>query len=178
MSAHAEKEGPRLRRWLIPLLILVVAGGLLLMLTYEVIYVDVVSFMEDQPSVGYQEPPRRYAPEGAVPIERPAYLDEPATMVNPIPADEVSLQRGALLFSVHCAPCHGPRGRGDGPIVKFWKPDARRPADLSADRFNQYPDSLLYGVITQGVGGMPPLRENMNERQYWDVINYVRSLQP
>ena len=178
MTAHVEKEGPRRRRWLIPLLILIVVGALLLMLTYEIIYVDYVSFMEDQPSVSYQEPPRRLPAEGSLSIERPTYLDEPATMLNPVPPDEVSLQRGTVLFSVHCAPCHGLTGRGNGPIVNYWKPVARRPADLTADRFNQYPDSLLYQVITQGVGGMPPLRENMNERQYWDVINFVRTLQP
>jgi mono/diheme cytochrome c family protein len=178
MSAHAETKRPRRRRWLIPLLILLLAGGSLLMLTYEIIYVDFVSFMEDQPSIGYQEPPRRYLPEGAVPMQRPTYLDEPATMVNPVPADQVSLERGALLFSAHCSSCHGMGGRGNGPIVRFWRPDARRPADLSSERFRQYPDSLFYTVITQGVGGMPPLRENMNERQYWDVINYLRTLQP
>lgn len=178
MSAQAQKEGPRIRRFLIPLTVLAAAGCLLLMLTYEVIYVDFVSFMEDQPSVRYQEPPRRLPAEGALPVSRPAYLDAPLNMVNPVPADQVSLQRGEILFNVHCSACHGRRGQGNGPIVDFWQPDARPPANLTAERFGQYPDSLFYQVITQGVGGMPPLRENMNERQYWDVINFVRSLQP
>ena len=168
----------RIGRILIPLAVLAVVGSLLLMLTYDIIFVDFVSFMEDQPSIGYQEPPRRLPAEGAVPVSRPAYLDVPANLENPVPADEVSLQRGEILFSLHCSVCHGRSGQGDGPVVEHWQADARKPANLTDARFGQYPDSLLHGIVTQGVGGMPPLRENMNERQYWDLINYVHTLQP
>jgi mono/diheme cytochrome c family protein len=167
-----------MRRLLIVLAVLAVVGCAILVIGYEVIYVDFVSFMEDQPSVGYQDAPRILPPEGAVPVSRPTYLDIPANLENPVPLDEVSLQRGEILFDLHCSVCHGPKGRGDGPVVEFWNEDARRPANLTDARFSQYPDAILYGVITQGVGGMPPLRENMTERQYWDVINCVRSLQP
>jgi mono/diheme cytochrome c family protein len=177
MSEAGEKKGPKLRS-IIPLVIVVVVIGLALAFFYEVIYIDWVSFMEDQPSIGYQEPPRRLPGVGALSVLRPPYLDEALTVENPVPPDAVSLQRGEVLYDVHCSPCHGPLGRGDGPITDFWKEDARRPANLTAERFAQYPDSLFYRVITQGLGGMPALRENMNERQYWDVINYVRSLQP
>jgi mono/diheme cytochrome c family protein len=166
------------RRLLIPLAVLALAGCLLLMVTYEIIGIDFVSFMEDQPSVDYQDPPRRLPPAQAVPLARPAYLDLPAYLENPVPADEVSLQRGEILFSLHCAVCHGQAGQGNGSVVAFWQEEARRPANLAEDRFKEYPDRILYRVITQGLGGMPPLRENMDERQYWDVINFVHTLQP
>jgi mono/diheme cytochrome c family protein len=165
-----------MKRILIVLAILAVAGYGLLMITYEVIGVDFTSFMEDQPSIGYQESPRRLPPADSVPLSRPAYRDVPVGMTNPVPADEVSLQRGAILFSLNCALCHGPQGQGDGPITQFWRQDARRPANLTDPRISQYPDGTLYNIVTQGFGGMPALRENMNEREYWDVINYVRSL--
>ena len=98
-------------------------------------------------------------------------------LVNPVPADEVSLQRGELLYGFHCSVCHGELGAGDGPVVAFWAEDARRPANLTEPRIGQYPDGTLYRIITQGVGAMPPLRENVTERQRWDVINYLRTLQ-
>ncbi|MEJ2207559.1 MAG: cytochrome c [Anaerolineae bacterium] len=155
-----------------------VAICLLVLVTYEIVGVDVTSFMEDQPSVDYQEPPRRLAPEESVPLSRPVYLDIPADLTNPVPADAVSLQRGELLFSFHCTPCHGTSGQGNGPVVEFWQEGRRHPANLTEDRFREYPDAILYNIITQGLGGMPPLRENMTERQYWDVINFVHTLQP
>jgi mono/diheme cytochrome c family protein len=167
-----------MKRILILLVVLGVAGYGLLMVTYEIVGVDFTSFMEDQPSIDYQQGPRRLVPADAVPLSRPAYLDVPTGMTNPVPADEVSLQRGAILFSLNCAVCHGAEGKGDGSITRFWREDARRPANLTDARIGQYPDGTLYGIITRGFGGMPPLRENMNEREYWDVINYVRSLQP
>ncbi|HSJ52586.1 MAG TPA: cytochrome c [Anaerolineae bacterium] len=165
-------------RRLYPLIVLVSGLGLLLFFAYEIIAVDWKSFMEDQPSIVYQEPPRRLPADEAVPISRPAWHDAPQTLVNPVPADEVSLQRGALLFDVHCAVCHGAQGQADGPVVEFWREDARRPANLTEQRIAQYPDAGLYQVITQGIGAMPPLRENVTERQIWDIINHVRTLQP
>ena len=165
-----------LRRLLIVAAVLVVAACLLLMVTYEIIAVDWVSFMEDQPAVDYQDPPRRLPAEEAVPLSRPAYLDTPSGLANPVPADAVSLQRGELLFGFHCAICHGSAGQGDGSVVEFWQEGRRPPANLTEDRFREYPDGILYTVITQGLGGMPPLRENMTERQYWDVINFVHTL--
>jgi mono/diheme cytochrome c family protein len=166
------------RRLVIILGVLGVATCLLLMATYDIITVDWISFMEDQPAVDYQEPPRRLAPEESVPLSRPAYLDVSSDLTNPVPADAVSLQRGELLFSFHCTPCHGTSGQGDGPVVAFWQEGRRHPANLTEDRFREYPDAILYNIITQGLGGMPPLRENMTERQYWDVINFVHTLQP
>jgi hypothetical protein len=176
MSESGEKQRPKSRTILV-LVVIVAVVGLALAFFYEVIYIDWISFMEDQPSIGYQEPPRRLPGVGSLSFFRPAYHDEPLSMENPVPPDEASLQRGDLLYSVHCSLCHGPGGQGNGPVTRYWQEDARPPADLTAPRFAQYPDSLFYRVVTQGIGGMPALRENMNERQYWDVINYVRSLQ-
>src|SRR5262249_42173935 len=31
-----------------------------------------------------------------------------------------SILRGADLFATHCASCHGPQGRGDGPAARFF----------------------------------------------------------
>jgi mono/diheme cytochrome c family protein len=166
------------RRILVPLIVVAVAGYVVLMVLYEVIGVDIVSFMEDQPSIHYQEGPRRLPPEDSVPLSRPAYLDEAQSLANPVHSDGVSLQRGEVLFGYHCAVCHGQGGQGDGPIVEFWREDARKPPDLTEARIGGYSDETLYRIITQGLGGMPPLRENLTERQRWDVINYVRTLQP
>lgn len=149
----------------------------LLLITYEVVGIDWDSFMENQPIVDYGDGPRALAPEDSVPFSRPAYLNEPASLKNPVPADEVSLQRDEILFNMNCSVCHGTVGKGDGPVVEFWREDARRPADLTDPRIGAYPDGTIYQIIHRGVGVMPPLRENLDERQRWDVINYAKTLQ-
>ncbi|MEJ2559033.1 MAG: cytochrome c [Anaerolineae bacterium] len=168
------------RRILITLVILVTPFILGLAVTYEVIQVDFRSFMEDQPSITYQEGPRHLPGEGALPFfpeVRPETAG--AVPINPVPADEVSLQRGALLYNLHCALCHGEQGAGDGPITQRWKEDApSQPADLREDRIVSQPDGALYLTLTQGFGAMTALSENLTLRERWDVINFVRSLRP
>ncbi|HEX5503336.1 MAG TPA: copper resistance protein CopC, partial [Thermomicrobiales bacterium] len=36
---------------------------------------------------------------------------------NPVPADAASLTSGQALYQANCLSCHGPRGRGDGPLA-------------------------------------------------------------
>ena len=96
-----------IRRILIPLIVVAIVGYVALMVLYEVIGVDIVSFMEDQPSIHFQEGPRRLPPQDSVPLSRPSYLDEEQAVVNPVPIDGISLQRGGLLYGYHCAVCHG-----------------------------------------------------------------------
>lgn len=38
-----------------------------------------------------------------------------ASIQNPVPSDEISIQRGQRLYLSYCASCHGMRGHGDGP---------------------------------------------------------------
>jgi mono/diheme cytochrome c family protein len=166
------------RRVLVTLAVLAIVGYAAFMIMYEIVGIDFDSSMENQPSIHSQEPPRRLLPQNAVPVSRPTYLDDMQSLSNPVPADEVSLQRGELLYGFHCALCHGPTGQGEGPITEFWQDGPRRPPNLTEARIGQYPDSTLYQIVSQGIGGMPPLRENLTERQRWDVINHVRGLQP
>ena len=167
-----------IRRYLIPLAVVGLAVYVLLMFTHDIIYVDFDSMMENQSSVDHQEGPLRLPAEDSVPLSRPVYLDDPQALSNPVSPDDVSLERGELLFGFHCAVCHGAAGAGDGPVVAYWAEEARQPANLTEPRIAQYPDGTLYSIVSRGVGVMPPLRENLDERQRWDVINYLRTLQP
>lgn len=47
--------------------------------------------------------------------------------------------RGAVLFRLHCASCHGSEGRGDGPVAEHLEiapPDLTRIAARRGGRFN------------------------------------------
>jgi len=163
-------------RIVITLLMMIAPFVIALLLTYETVKIDFPSFMEDQPSIRAQEGPRRLPPEESVPLYRPP-LEGDKVLENPVPADAVSLQRGEILFSLHCAQCHGDKGLGDGPIVQFWGDKTNKPANLTDSRIASQPDGALYLTLTQGFGAMPALSENLTPRQRWDVINYVRSLE-
>ncbi len=102
---------------------LFIALGLLLILfivlvAYDVIKVDFVSFMEIQPAYQPMYDPLP-VPTDSIPIEGPAYIAALGAPSNPIPADQASIARGNELFHIICTTCHGPLGKGDGPVANY-----------------------------------------------------------
>ena len=145
-----------------------------LLFTFEIIRIPFPTNMANQPSFGYQEGPRLLPPEGAVPVQGLSVIPEEFP-VNPVPADEVSLQRGAILYGIHCQLCHGPQGHGDGSLAQYFD---RTPQNLTSAQITEEFDGSVYLTILQGFGQMPSLAENLTPRERWDVINYVRTLPP
>ncbi len=143
---------------------------------YDVVKVNWTSTMEDQIAVEAQQGPRLSAPAEAVRFDGPSLPKDGELPTNPVPADDVSLARGSVLFARNCSVCHGDGGLGDGPITEFWKPDMNRPANLTEPRMAEQSDGSIYLTISQGFGAMPPLNENLDQRERWDVVNYVKSL--
>ncbi len=148
-----------------------------LLITYQVIRIQFPTDMAENPTAGYQEGPRLLPPEGAVPVQgQPIVVG--SVPENPVMADEVSLQRGQILYSIHCAVCHGDSGVGDGPMVAFYEEyEAELPPDLTGSNIANQFDGVIFRMITQGTGTMPPLAESLTLRERWDVVNYVRTLE-
>ena len=98
--------------------------------------------------------------------------DEAARKPNPVQAKADSFQRGKAIYKQYCVSCHGPQGRGDGPVALALDP---RPADLAV-LANHHPPGDLAWKIGEGRGAMPPWKGVINETQIWDVVNYLKSL--
>ncbi len=154
------------------IVILALLGGPLIvgmLFTYEIIKVDWVSMMENQPSYRPMEDPLP-VPQDSVPYMAD-YVKYVGIPDNPVPADDpVSLERGKVLYDIHCAVCHGPQGKGDGVMAQY----NMTPADLTASALD---DKGMFVFITNGTPNMPPMRDSLTVRDRWDVINYIRSLQ-
>lgn len=165
---------PRIKRGLVIIGLVLAPFIIGLLFTFEIIKIPFPTNMADQPSVNYQEGPRLLPPDGAVPVQGLSVIPEEFPS-NPIPADEVSLQRGAILYEIHCQLCHGAQGQGDGPLAGYFD---RTPENLTAEQTTAEFDGSVYLTIVQGFGQMPPLAEGLIGRERWDVINYVRTLPP
>jgi len=154
--------------------VLAVLSGVTLIFTYDVIKIDWMVFMELQPSYKPMEHPLP-PPARSIPIEGPAYVAGLGAPENPVPADEVSLARGAELFSIHCQMCHGKSGAGNGQIAPFLL--TKKPADLTAALVQNKSDGELFLTVSNGMPGtMPALNENLTVRERWDLINFIRTL--
>ena len=47
----------------------------------------------------------------------PQAVSAMASIPNPIPADQASVNRGRIQFQINCAVCHGPAGAGNGVVA-------------------------------------------------------------
>jgi putative copper resistance protein D len=94
---------------------------------------------------------------------------------SPVPYEAASIARGGELYAKHCAVCHGPSGRGDGPAGRSLP---RAPADLTAQHAADHTAGDLFWWLTHGIprSGMPAFQHVMGETERWDVINFVRVL--
>ncbi len=143
------------------------------LISFEIIKIEFPTDMANQPSVGYQEGPRLLPPERSVPVTgKTIVLD--TLPINPIPADETSIVRGQILYSIYCALCHGDAGQADGPMAEYYEERPIRSL-TSASITGQF-DGQLFRTITEGFSRMPPQAEALSPRERWDVINYLRTL--
>jgi mono/diheme cytochrome c family protein len=145
---------------------------------------------KDQPkiepweSVSDSVPPRGN-PQNSVPVQGslapgflvsrqpfPATIDSMTALSNPVPADARSLDNGRKLYQINCAVCHGHAGLGNGAAVKYGMAGIA----LANDRVRGLSDGYVWGMIRNGRGLMPTYNR-IEERERWDVVNYVRGLQ-
>ena len=94
--------------------------------------------------------------------------------VNPIPPDDVSVSAGREIYESECVSCHGPAGRGDGPLAATLDPP---PLDLVI-HVPLHPDDALFGFVFNGIEGtgMPAFGERYGELDTWHIINFIQTL--
>jgi mono/diheme cytochrome c family protein len=96
-----------------------------------------------------------------------------AARKNPIASTPASVQRGSELYVIYCTPCHGPRGKGDGPVsVKFVPPADLTNPDLQKGRTDGY----WHSYMSAGGAVMPSYAEALSSEERWHIVNYLRTL--
>lgn len=119
----------------------------------------------------------RAEPEGSVPLDaRPHFedRDDAEPFKQPFSSDAASIARGQAAFRDRCVSCHGPEGHGGGPVGKFFPPAP----DLGYAGIQAHPDGYLYATIVLGGKAMPIMREGLSQTDLWDLVHFVRTVQP
>ena len=83
-----------------------------------------------------------------------------------------SVAVGARAFARNCAVCHGPDGKGDGPLAQSL-PIA--PADLTAAHIYGHLPGDLYWTIGHGIPGtpMPAFAALLDAQTRWSLIDFI-----
>ena len=92
----------------------------------------------------------------------------------PIAVDKTVILRGQQRFDVYCAPCHGRIGNGLGMIVRR---GFKQPPSYHIDRLRNAPVGHLYDVISNGYGAMLNYASQVQPRDRWAIVAYIRALQ-
>jgi len=94
--------------------------------------------------------------------------------IFPVAVDKALLDRGRQRFDIYCAPCHGRIGNGLGMIVRR---GFKQPPSYHIDRLRNAPVGHLYDVITNGYGAMLNYAAQVQVRDRWAIVAYIRALQ-
>ena len=107
-------------------------------------------------------------------------LGDPASeapaLGNPVEATSESLARGKDLYGRNCAKCHGANGNGTGPSTHGINADPRKLRVWGSA--GDAADGYLFSIISNGRTDMPPWGLVLSENERWDLVNYVKSLDP
>ena len=110
---------------------------------------------------------------------------------NPFDAyhDKQAVSRGAVIYKLHCARCHGDNARGHGPSVLpgHRANDFKTFGSRFAATLHRGAPRKWFRVISDGSGdevqypdekttAMPPFAEALAREQIWLVITYLQSL--
>ncbi len=100
--------------------------------------------------------------------------DDAKKVKNPVPATQETLAAAEMLFQDNCVLCHGEKGMGDGPGAKTIKV---KPANFTDPKLQATEtDGGLFWKMSNGRGPMPAWKDELSDKERWELVNYIRKL--
>jgi len=99
---------------------------------------------------------------------------KPATQF-PFPITQDVLERGKQRYNIYCSPCHDYVGYGKGMAAR--RGFRRQPASFHTEELRTSPSGHFFEVMTNGFGAMPPYVNQIEVRDRWAIVAYIRALQ-
>jgi mono/diheme cytochrome c family protein len=94
---------------------------------------------------------------------------------NPMPITIEFLKRGQQRFNINCSPCHSAIGDGKGITQKIGAMAVV--ADLHQKRIVEMADGEIFSIITNGRNLMGAYGPNVDVKDRWAIVAYLRALQ-
>jgi hypothetical protein len=88
--------------------------------------------------------------------------------------DNTVIHGATAQDTIFCSPCHGLQGDGNGMVTLR---GMKHPPTYHQDRLRNVPNGYLFDVVTNGFGAMNGYSAQIDPRDRWAVVAYVRALQ-
>lgn len=92
---------------------------------------------------------------------------------NPVGSGSATLASAKILYINNCSPCHGDKGKGNGPASASLVP---KPADHSSPSFQSQTDGAIFYKLSEGRSPMPAYKAMLSDQQRWSLVSYIRTL--
>lgn len=89
---------------------------------------------------------------------------------------EDEVKEGGRLFNIYCGICHGTALDGQGPLFASGK-FASMPANLKDAKYLHMPQGQIYAAIKYGKNMMGSYAAQLDIKQRWMVIAYIKKVQ-
>jgi mono/diheme cytochrome c family protein len=109
-----------------------------------------------------------------------AYYAASRAVKNPLSGlDEATMTEANRLYLVNCGICHGTKLDGNGPLYRGGDgPFPAKPATLVGDaKYEAMPEGQMYYSVTYGKNKMGSYASQLDTRQRWMVIAYIKAKQ-
>ncbi len=98
------------------------------------------------------------------------------TLTTDLRFTEAQVAEGGRLFNIYCGICHGNGMDGQGPLYTSGK-FAAMPANLKDAKYMAMPMGTMYAAIKYGKGVMGSYASQLDIKQRWMVIAYIKKMQ-
>jgi hypothetical protein len=89
---------------------------------------------------------------------------------------EDELKEGKRLFDIYCGICHGQKLDGQGPLFASGK-FASMPANFKDPKYLHIPVGQMYAAVKFGKNAMGSYASQLDQKQRWQVIAYIKKVQ-
>lgn len=101
-----------------------------------------------------------------------------ASIKNPLAPGSVNMKEAERLYLVNCGICHGTKLDGNGPLFKGGDgPYTAAPKNFMDTAMKAMPEGTMFHSATYGKGQMGSYASQLNTKQRWEVIAYIKSKQ-
>ena len=101
-----------------------------------------------------------------------------AAIKSPLAPGMADLKNAERLYLINCGICHGPKLDGNGPLFKDGNgPYTAAPKNFMDAAMKAMPEGTMFHSVTYGKGQMGSYASQLNTKQRWEVIAYIRSKQ-
>ena len=103
-----------------------------------------------------------------------ALINLTASIKNPLPPlSKADSAEAGRLFNINCAVCHGAKAENNGPLAP--KIGGVKSIVMASPG---YSDGRIFYVMTYGQNNMGSYASQLDRKQRWMIVQYIRMLEP